>query len=58
MEAVQRAAVIKDRWLGIKGRLAKMVFVFCRQTVEPQNHIHASRLEFGVYAGPNSPAGL
>ncbi|HNS22819.1 MAG TPA: PhzF family phenazine biosynthesis protein [Sedimentisphaerales bacterium] len=56
LEAVRRAAVVKDRWLDwVKDRQAKMVFLFCRQTVESGNHIHARM--FGDYYGvPEDPA--
>jgi trans-2,3-dihydro-3-hydroxyanthranilate isomerase len=42
LDAVQRAGVIKDKWLEwVKDRPAKMLFVFCRQAVHSGNHIHA-----------------
>ena len=42
LEAVQRSGVIKDKWLNwIKDRQAKMLFVFCRETIDPAHHIHA-----------------
>ncbi len=42
LDAVQRAGVIKDKWLNwVKERPAKMVFVFCREAIDPANHVHA-----------------
>lgn len=42
LEAVRRAGVVRDEWLDwVKDRPAKMLFVFCRQAVDPTNHIHA-----------------
>ena len=42
LEAVRRARVVRDKWLDwVKDRPAKMVFVFCRETVHPANQIHA-----------------
>ena len=56
LEAVKRAAVVKEQWLEwVKDRLAKMVFLFCRQTVEPQNHIHA-RMFADYYGIAEDPA--
>lgn len=55
LEAVRRAAVIKDQWLKwVADRLAKMAFVFCRQVVEPQNHIHARMFAdyYGIVEDP------
>ncbi len=50
LDAVKRAAVVKDQWLDwVKDHQAKMVFLFCRQAVEPENHIHARM--FGDYYG-------
>lgn len=50
LDAVKRAAVVKDQWLDwVKDHRAKMVFLFCRQAVEPGNHIHARM--FGDYYG-------
>jgi trans-2,3-dihydro-3-hydroxyanthranilate isomerase len=42
LDAVRRAGVVRDKWLDwVEGREAKMLFVFCRQTVDSGNHIHA-----------------
>jgi trans-2,3-dihydro-3-hydroxyanthranilate isomerase len=42
LEAVRRAGVIKDKWLEwVKSRQAKMIFVFCRETIDRVHHIHA-----------------
>jgi trans-2,3-dihydro-3-hydroxyanthranilate isomerase len=42
LDAVRRAAAVRDPWLDwVKDRQAKMVMVFCRQTAEPENHVHA-----------------
>jgi len=42
LDAVRRARVVKDQWLAwVKDRQAKMVFVFCRETVHPANQLHA-----------------
>jgi len=42
LDAVRRAGVVRDKWLDwVKNRPAKMLFVFCRETVDPGNHIHA-----------------
>lgn len=42
LDAVQRAGVIRDEWLGwVKDREAKMLFVFCHAAIDPANHIHA-----------------
>ncbi len=42
LEATRRAGVVRDKWLDwVKDRPAKMLFVFCRETVDPDNHIHA-----------------
>ncbi len=42
LEAVRRAGVVRDKWLDwVKDRPAKMLFVFCRQTIDPGNHLHA-----------------
>ncbi len=50
LDAVKRAAVVKDQWLDwVKDHRAKMVFLFCRQAVEPENQIHARM--FGDYYG-------
>jgi trans-2,3-dihydro-3-hydroxyanthranilate isomerase len=56
LDAVKRAAVVKDQWLDwVKDRQAKMVFLFCRQAVEPGNHIHA-RMFADYYGIPEDPA--
>ncbi len=56
LDAVKHAAVIKDQWLNwVKDRQAKMVFLFCRQTVEPGNHIHA-RMFADYYGIAEDPA--
>ena len=56
LDAVKRAAVVKDQWLEwVEDRLAKMVFLFCRQTVEPQNQIHA-RMFADYYGIAEDPA--
>lgn len=42
LDAVRRAGVRKDLWLAwVKDRPAKMVFVFCRETVQTANQLHA-----------------
>ena len=42
LDAVRRAGVVRDKWLDwVKNRPAKMLFVFCRQGLEPANHVHA-----------------
>jgi trans-2,3-dihydro-3-hydroxyanthranilate isomerase len=42
LEAVRRAGVVRDQWLDwVKDRPAKMLFVFCRQTLDSANQIHA-----------------
>lgn len=56
LDAVKRAAVVKDQWLDwVKDRQAKMVFLFCRQAIEPGNHIHA-RMFADYYGIPEDPA--
>jgi trans-2,3-dihydro-3-hydroxyanthranilate isomerase len=56
IEAVRWAAVMKDQWLAwVRDRQAKMVFLFCRQTVEPPNHIHA-RVFADYYGIAEDPA--
>jgi len=56
LDAVQRAGVIKDKWLDwVKEREAKDVFVFCRETVNPDNHVHA-RMFADYYGIPEDPA--
>jgi len=55
LEAVQRAGVIRDRWLEwVKDRPAKMLFVFCRQADDPANHIHARAFTdyYGIVEDP------
>lgn len=42
LDAVKRAGVRRDRWLDwVKDRPAKMLFVFCRETVHAANQLHA-----------------
>jgi len=42
LAAVRRARVVRDKWLEwVKNRPAKMVFVFCRETVHAANQLHA-----------------
>jgi trans-2,3-dihydro-3-hydroxyanthranilate isomerase len=42
LDAVQRTRVIRDKWLDwVKDREAKMLFVFCRETVNRAHHVHA-----------------
>ena len=42
LETVRRAKVVTDKWLDwVKDRAAKMVFVFCRETVQAANQLHA-----------------
>ncbi len=55
LEAVRRAGVMRDKWLDwVKDRPAKMLFVFCRQTVDPGNHIHARAFAdyYGIVEDP------
>ncbi|MEN6338420.1 MAG: PhzF family phenazine biosynthesis protein [Phycisphaerales bacterium] len=55
LDAVKRAAAVKDQWLDwVRDREAKMVMVFCRQTVEPGNHIHARMFAdyYGIVEDP------
>ena len=41
-DAVKRTGVVRDKWLDwVKGHEAKMLFVFCRQSLDPANHLHA-----------------
>jgi trans-2,3-dihydro-3-hydroxyanthranilate isomerase len=50
LDAVKRAAAIKDRWLQwVEDRDAKSPFIFCREPVDPGNHIHARM--FAPYYG-------
>lgn len=56
LDAVRRAAIVKDQWLEwVRDRRAKMVFLFCRQTIEPQNQIHA-RMFADYYGIAEDPA--
>lgn len=49
-EAVKRACAVKGRWLQwVDDRDAKSPFVFCREPVDPGNHIHARM--FAPYYG-------
>jgi trans-2,3-dihydro-3-hydroxyanthranilate isomerase len=55
LDAVKRAGVIKDKWLEwVKDREAKMLFVFCRETVHSGNHIHARAFAdyYGIVEDP------
>ncbi|MEN6424559.1 MAG: PhzF family phenazine biosynthesis protein [Phycisphaerales bacterium] len=55
IEAVKRAAVMKDQWFEwVRDRQAKMVFLFSRQTVEPENQIHARMFAdyYGIVEDP------
>jgi trans-2,3-dihydro-3-hydroxyanthranilate isomerase len=47
--------VMKDQWLEwVRDRQAKMVFLFSRQTVEPENQIHARMFAdyYGIVEDP------
>jgi trans-2,3-dihydro-3-hydroxyanthranilate isomerase len=56
LDAVRRAQVDKDQWLDwVKDRPAKMVFIFCRETVHPDNQLHA-RAFADFYGIPEDPA--
>ncbi len=56
LDAVRRARVNQEQWLDwVKDRPAKMVFLFCRETVHPDNHIHA-RAFADFYGIPEDPA--
>jgi trans-2,3-dihydro-3-hydroxyanthranilate isomerase len=56
LEAVRRAGVVRDKWLHwVEDREAKMVFVFCRHTLDPANHIHA-RMFADYYGIAEDPA--
>jgi len=56
LDAVRRAGVVRDRWLAwVNDRPAKSVLVFCRQTEEPENQIHA-RMFADYYGIPEDPA--
>ncbi|RPJ28160.1 MAG: PhzF family phenazine biosynthesis protein, partial [Planctomycetaceae bacterium] len=55
LEAVRRAGVVRDKWLDwVRDRPAKMLFVFCRQTVDPANDIHARAFAdyYGIVEDP------
>jgi trans-2,3-dihydro-3-hydroxyanthranilate isomerase len=55
LEAVRRTGVIRDKWLDwVKDRPAKMLFVFCRQAVDPGNHVHARAFAdyYGIVEDP------
>lgn len=55
LDAVKRATAVKNRWLDwVKDKQAKMVMVFCRQAVEPGNHIHARMFAdyYGIVEDP------
>jgi trans-2,3-dihydro-3-hydroxyanthranilate isomerase len=56
LDAIRRARVIKDQWLAwVKDRPAKMVFLFCRETIDSAHHIHA-RAFADYYGVPEDPA--
>ncbi len=56
LDAVRRARVSRDQWLDwVKDRPAKMVFVFCRETIDPAHHVHA-RAFADYYGVPEDPA--
>jgi len=56
LEAVRRAGVRKDQWLAwVRDREAKDVFVFCRETLQADNHLHA-RMFADYYGIPEDPA--
>lgn len=56
LEAVRRAGVVRDKWLDwVKDRPAKMLLVFCRETIDPANHIHA-RMFADYYGIAEDPA--
>ena len=56
LDAVKRAGVIKDKLFDwIKDKQAKSIFVFCRQTYNPQNHVNA-RFFADYYGIPEDPA--
>lgn len=56
LDVVKAAGVRRDPWLQwVKDKDAKCVFVFCREPVDPANHIHARM--FADYVGvPEDPA--
>jgi trans-2,3-dihydro-3-hydroxyanthranilate isomerase len=56
LDAVRRAKVNREQWFEwVKDRPAKMVFIFCRETLDPANHIHA-RAFADYYGVPEDPA--
>jgi len=56
LEAVRRAGVLRDKWLAwVKDREAKDVFVFCHETLSPENQVHA-RMFADFYGIPEDPA--
>jgi trans-2,3-dihydro-3-hydroxyanthranilate isomerase len=56
LDAVRRARVNREQWFEwVKDRPAKTVFIFCRQTLDPANHIHA-RAFADYYGVPEDPA--
>jgi trans-2,3-dihydro-3-hydroxyanthranilate isomerase len=56
LDVVRRAGVLKDKWLEwVKDREAKNLFVFCRDAVDPGNHIHA-RMFADYYGIAEDPA--
>jgi trans-2,3-dihydro-3-hydroxyanthranilate isomerase len=56
LDAVRRAGVRKDPWLAwVRDREAKDVFVFCRETLQADNHLHA-RMFADYYGIPEDPA--
>jgi trans-2,3-dihydro-3-hydroxyanthranilate isomerase len=56
LDAVRRARVNRELWSDwVKDRPAKMVFVFCRETLDPANHVHA-RAFADYYGIPEDPA--
>jgi trans-2,3-dihydro-3-hydroxyanthranilate isomerase len=56
LDAVKRAGAVKDRWLQwVEDRDAKSPFVFCREPVDPGNHIHA-RMFAPYYGVTEDPA--
>jgi len=55
LDAVRRAAADRDRWLDwVKDKQAKMVMIFCREAVEPGNHVHARMFAdyYGIVEDP------
>ncbi len=56
LDAVRRARVNREPWSDwVKDRPAKMVFVFCRETLDPANQVHA-RAFADYYGIPEDPA--